>query len=122
MRRWRIASSHERPARRDVYLGQIFGTIPVAHAVGGLQKIAEGETGFLYHAGMAGDCATILSDRLVSLARPIIAAGNSGAAGVPEYRRMLVNAAIHVRQQCNWDTIIDQHYFPFYRDIGLATC
>ncbi len=117
-----VLPSKFEPCGLEDYIGQIFGTIPVAHAVGGLQKIAEGETGFLYHAGMAGDCATILSDRLVSLARPIIAAGNSGAAGVPEYRRMLVNAAIHVRQQCNWDTIIDQHYFPFYRDIGLATC
>lgn len=117
-----VLPSKFEPCGLEDYIGQIFGTIPVAHAVGGLQKIEEGETGFLYHAGISGNCATILADRLVSLARPVIATGGFGAAGVPEYRRMLVNAATYVRQQCNWDTIIEQDYLPVYREIVSVTC
>lgn len=117
-----VLPSKFEPCGLEDYIGQIFGTIPVAHAVGGLQKIQDGKTGFLYHADISGNSATILADRLTSLARPVLETGGGGAAMVDEYRRMLENAAVHVQTHCNWDTIIGDHYMPFYREILSATC
>ncbi len=117
-----VLPSKFEPCGLEDYIGQIFATIPVAHSVGGLQKIEEGKTGFLYHADISGNCATILADRLVSLARPILESGGAGAASVQKYRIMLQHAALHVQKNCNWDTIIRDFYIPFYCEIVTATC
>lgn len=105
------------PCGLEDYIGQIFSTLPVAHAVGGLQKILEGKNGFLYHSDLSGNSATILADRLTSLASPIIAAHGQGAAADPEYKRMLTFAANHVLTNCNWDSIVEHAYIPFYNSI-----
>lgn len=117
-----VLPSRFEPCGLEDYIGQIFATIPVAHAVGGLQKIEDGKTGFLYHADISGNSTTVLADRLVSLARPILESGGAGAASVDEYRNMLQHAAIHVQNKCNWDVIIRDYYIPFYHEIVSAMC
>ena len=108
------------PCGLEDYIGQIFGTIPVAHAVGGLQKIIEGQNGFLYGTGKPGEShnsSAVLAPLLLRLARPIIESGGRGCASVPEYREMMTFGANHVRSSCDWDTIIEENYVPFYRAI-----
>jgi len=117
-----VLPSKFEPCGLEDYIGQIFATIPVANAVGGLQKIQDGIHGYVYHTGFSDNAATILADRLVSLAAPVLASYGDGAASVPEYREMLSNAASHVKEAGNWDSIIDEFYFPFYHDIISTTC
>lgn len=40
--------SHFEPCCLEDFIAQLYGTIPIAHATGGLQKIIHGKTGFLY--------------------------------------------------------------------------
>ena len=117
-----VLPSRFEPCGLEDYIGQIFATLPVANAVGGLQKIRNGENGFLYYTGFSGNPATILADRLVDLAEPVIASGGIGAACVPEYYRMIIYAASHVQADNNWDAIIRDHYLPFYHDIISTMC
>lgn len=108
------------PCGLEDYIGQIYGTIPVAHAVGGLQKIIEGKNGFLYGPGRPGEAhnsAAVLAPLLIQLARPVIESSGRGCAGVREYREMMIFGAQHVRASCDWDTIIETQYLPFYRTI-----
>lgn len=101
------------PCGLEDYIGQIFGTIPVAHAVGGLQKIRHGVNGFLYSSDSDNE-AVVLADLLVRLARPVIESGGIGCDAVSEYRAMIRLAAETVRDSCDWNTIILDHYLPLY--------
>lgn len=105
------------PCGLEDYIGQIFGTIPVANAVGGLQKIRDGENGFLYSTGLSANPETILADRLIALAEPIAASSGEGAASVPEYRNMMCYASTYVSEHCDWDSVIREKYYPFYSRI-----
>jgi len=104
------------PCGLEDYIGQIYGTIPVAHAVGGLQKIIDGKNGYLY-SSVSGNDAQVLAELLVSLAKPIILSGGIGCASVPEYLEMIRFAADNVVNACNWDSIIRKHYMPLYEEL-----
>ncbi len=43
-----VFPSNFEPCCLEDFVAQLFGTIPIAHATGGLKKIIDGETGFLY--------------------------------------------------------------------------
>jgi starch synthase len=65
------------PCGLEDFIAQIFGTIPVAHAVGGLQKIEDGKTGFLYASSGGDNDSGALARLLIDLALPIVDAGKS---------------------------------------------
>jgi starch synthase len=122
------------PCGLEDFIAQIFGTIPVAHAVGGLRKIETGKTGFLYETEGDSHDAAVLARLLLDLAEPIVAASRAvgdgfasssfgaGCAAVPEYASMIRHAAETVQTLSNWDSIIADQYLPLYRKIqsGLA--
>lgn len=103
------------PCGLEDYIGQIYGTIPVAHAVGGLKKIEDGRNGFLYATNKNGNDIGELSRILIDLATEITASGSEGAAGIPRFMEMIRYGAKRVREVCNWDTIIEREYLPLYR-------
>ena len=105
------------PCGLEDLIGQIYGSLPVAHAVGGLQKIVDGKTGFLYSSGHEENDAIVLANLLVSLAKPIIASDREGCVGVPAFFEMIRFAAGQVRQVSNWNMIISESYLPFYEKI-----
>ena len=75
------------PCGLEDYIGQIYGTIPVAHAVGGLKKIENGRNGFLYASKNSGNDIGELSRILIDLAGEITVAGVEGTAGIPDLWR-----------------------------------
>jgi Glycogen synthase len=101
------------PCGLEDFIGQIFGTIPVAHAVGGLQKIQHGKNGFLYHTQDENDVLA-LSKLLIDVAAPIVASIGEGCASVPEYLEMIRYASAVVRTECAWDSIIEKSWIPLY--------
>jgi starch synthase len=92
------------PCGLEDFIGQLFGTISVAHATGGLQKILDTETGFLYR----DNTPEALSGLLASLA-------DGFRADRAAYARIAVRAARYVREEYSWSRIVSEHYVPFYR-------
>ncbi len=109
-----ILPSKFEPCGLEDFIGQIFGTIPVAHAVGGLQKIIHEKSGFLYSSTQSGNEAGPLARLLLELCAPMDASVGEGCAAVPAYLDMIRHAALLVRDTYNWDTIIGRHYLPLY--------
>lgn len=105
------------PCGLEDYIGQIFGTIPIAHAVGGLQKIIHGKNGYLYRTDGHANSAAALAPVLIDHARRVSASSGRGCAQIDEYSEMIRFAARYVRTECNWDRIIEERYIPFYEDM-----
>lgn len=101
------------PCGLEDLIGQLFGTIPVARAVGGLQKIKSGETGFLFTSSGAESFRN-LANLLYDLALPIIASGGEGAISVDTYRRMIMTSFNRVMTDFDWDRIVKKDYFSLY--------
>lgn len=90
------------PCGLEDFIAQIFGTIPIAHATGGLCKIKDGGTGFLYKD----------NDE-----KSLIAAVNRAC----EYKKnksqfidLIQNAAISVKQDYSWKNVIKYSYMNLY--------
>lgn len=103
------------PCGLEDFIGQIFGTIPVAHAVGGLNKIIQGKTGFLYESRPDIPDEQILSRLLLDLVKPVLEGNSDTISSVPVYLEMIKYASRHVREEYNWDSIIRDRYIPLYR-------
>lgn len=106
------------PCGLEDYIAQIFATIPVAHAVGGLQKIIAGENGFVYRSDQHGSQesqVSVLAPLLIELAQPVVESSGRGCASVSTYRKMMSFGSRYVRDVCNWDTILESAYVPYYR-------
>lgn len=104
------------PCGLEDYIGQIYGTIPVAHAVGGLKKIEDGRNGFLYTSKNSGNDIGELSRILIDLAVEKATSDTEGVMGIPRFIEMIRYGAKNVREVCNWDTIIERQYLPLYRE------
>lgn len=94
-----VLPSFFEPCGLEDFIGQIYGTIPVAHACGGLQKIIHGETGFLYKNNTPESLANILI-RIIDK-KPL----NSS---------LIKNAANHVKNEYSWEKIIKEDYVPLF--------
>jgi starch synthase len=108
------------PCGLEDFIGQIYGTIPVAHAVGGLNKIIHGRTGFLYASGSAGNDAAGLARLLIDEGLKVADGEVEGCAGIEEYCQMIKFSAARVRDVCNWDSIIRDQYLPLYEKNMLS--
>lgn len=115
------------PCGLEDFIAQIFGTIPVAHAVGGLRKIEHGRSGFLYGSADDDNDAGELARLLVDLGTPVSRRGKEdasdaarygvGCAAIESYRQIIAYAATSVRDSSNWDAIVAARYIPLYGKI-----
>lgn len=91
------------PCGLEDFIAQIYGTIPVAHATGGLKKIINGKSGFTYSPNNA--------DVLLSVLDELIA----NRDGDPHfYDDMIKSAAEYVRDNYTWKIVANNKYVPFY--------
>ncbi len=102
------------PCGLEDLIGQIFGTIPVAHAVGGLNKIQHRRTGYLYRDKK--DDGRSLVRLLLVLSAKLSAARAKGAAISPPCLCMIKAAAVNVTETFSWDKIVYTHYLPLYSE------
>ncbi len=98
-----VLPSFFEPCGLEDFIGQIFGSIPVAHAAGGLKKIVDGKTGFLYEQ----NTPDVLAQTLLNLVEKI---HNSP----DEINAIIKNAAQYVENEYTWDKVILQQYLPMY--------
>lgn len=94
------------PCGLEDFIGQILGTLPIAHAVGGLKKIIHEKTGFLYEDNSADGLYTVLK-RIYTM-----------FIHEPEtILEMKKNAAVKVHEEFTWDAIVSKQYIPLYDKI-----
>jgi len=101
-----ILPSYFEPCCLEDFIGQIFGTIPIAHAAGGLRKIIHGKTGFLYTNNTPETLSKIVLD-LASQKQE----NPATFATIAQY------AAKYVHENYSWKKIIEKEYIPLY--LGL---
>lgn len=107
-----ILPSEYEPCGLEDYIAQIFGTIPVARAVGGLNKIRNGETGFLYGSDSRPNDPRELADIMSRLTEEW-SSRSRGAAESP-FLVMIRQASLYVAREADWDRIIRESYLPLY--------
>ncbi|MGP1586864.1 MAG: glycogen/starch synthase [Treponemataceae bacterium] len=98
------------PCGLEDFISQIYGTLPVAHAVGGLKKIKDFETGFLYKENDSKELQSLL-ERLIILKNenPVL------------LQQMIIKAASSVKKEYSWYGIIKKEYMTFYKKILFST-
>ena len=98
-----VLPSFFEPCGLEDFIGQIFGTIPIAHATGGLKKIINGQTGFLYKPNTPEN----LAEKMLELAV-------KKHTDPEKLREIATYAAKYVFSEYSWKNIIEQHYLPMY--------
>jgi starch synthase len=87
--------SYFEPCGLEDFIAQTFGTIPVAHETGGLCKIIDDETGFLYRP----NSAEILAATIESLANIM------NGAGREIFKTMISYASRYIHENYAWDRV-----------------
>ncbi len=95
-----VLPSFFEPCGLEDFIAQIYGTIPVAHACGGLQKIIHGKTGFLYKNNTPENLAAILMKLIDE--KPLNSA-------------LIREASKHVKNEYSWEKIITENYLPLLK-------
>jgi starch synthase len=101
-----VLPSNFEPCGLEDFIAQLFGTIPVAHATGGLQKIVHLQTGFLYQQ----NDAQTLSQIILFLAYDF-------KLNPKKYRDIASYAARYTRANYSWKHIVSDSYLPLYENL-----
>lgn len=101
-----VLPSFFEPCGLEDFISQIYGTLPVANATGGLNKIVNYETGFLYQNNTPENLIAKLSE--------VIALKLYNPQRIDE---MIKRAAIHIHKNYLWKNVILNEYMPFFESI-----
>lgn len=101
-----VLPSKFEPCGLEDFIAQIFGTLPVAHATGGLKKIIDSFDGFLY----APNDAQTLSEKLNSLIE-------FKQNHVQEFHKMISDGAKYIHEKYDWQEIAAKKYLPFFESL-----
>lgn len=101
-----VLPSKFEPCGLEDFIAQLYGTIPVAHATGGLHKILDGKTGFLYDE----NTGEALYQKLNMLTDWVKASRNN-------VKEIVSTGAQYVYATYDWSMVIDTHYMPFYNSL-----
>jgi len=104
-----VLPSNFEPCGLEDFIAQLFGTIPVAHATGGLQKILHLKTGFLYEHNDPN-----------TLARVLRYLADDYKKNRSKYLDMARYAARYTKKNYSWKRILADAYLPLYR--GMIQC
>lgn len=101
-----VLPSDFEPCGLEDFIAQVFGTLPIAHKTGGLNKIIDGKTGFLYTANTAAVLIAKISQVLmIKELKPA------------QINKMIKSAAATVRKDYYWKSVIQKKYLPFFKEI-----
>lgn len=101
-----VMPSYFEPCGLEDYIAQSYGTLPVAHKTGGLNKIVDDVTGFLYTNNTKEALIAKLSE-VVMLKK----LKNS------DITRRIKTAASYIHKEYLWKTVVQKKYLPFFKEI-----
>ena len=98
--------SYFEPCGLEDFISQIYGTIPIAHATGGLNKIVDNKSGFLYKTNSKGHLIAKLSEVItLKICKP------------NEIIKMIKFASKYVQENYDWSSVIKNEYLTFFEEI-----
>ncbi|MBD5443326.1 MAG: glycosyltransferase [Treponema sp.] len=101
-----LLPSNFEPCCLEDFISQIYGTLPIAHATGGLRKIIDAKTGFLYEENTEEALnAAIL--RAVELKK-----------NPAELHALAKNTALYITRTYSWNAIVREKYIPLFEENG----
>lgn len=101
-----VLPSYFEPCGLEDFIAQVYGTVPVAHKTGGLNKIQDGRTGFLYESNTPGVLIAKLTEIIMlKMLRP------------SQITRMIKSGAYSVHHEFLWKNVIQKKYLPFFKEI-----
>lgn len=98
-----ILPSRFEPCGLEDFIAQIFATIPIAHKTGGLQKIRNNETGFLYEPNESSEIERVILKKI-----------NEKESNPQSYLKMKKTAFDNVRFTYSWKKIVKK-YIEIYK-------
>lgn len=98
------------PCGLEDFIAQIYGTLPIAHATGGLKKIIDGETGYLYS-----------ENTVESLLNAVLTAVAAFYRGEDYHRGIIMWTADFIHNVYSWDFVIESKYLKFFKKSILGT-
>jgi starch synthase len=104
-----VLPSRYEPCGLTDYIAQLLGNLPIAHRVGGLVKVVDGETGFSYIGNTPSDLTNTLI-RALALYRQ-----------EPEtIRRMQQAAVARIHQQHTWMQVMEAYEELYHLALGMG--
>lgn len=100
-----ILPSFFEPCCLEDFIAQIFGSIPIAHKTGGLRKIIDNKTGFLYEENTPENLSKVIETIIESFTL------------FPEKKlQMIKDAAVNVKENYSWKKIVKEYYLPLFNE------
>ena len=101
-----VLPSFFEPCGLEDFISQIYGTLPVAQKTGGLNKILNNETGFLYKRNTAESLIAKLSE-VITIKK----------YSPDTINKIIAYASKYVRETYLWSKVISNKYIPFFNEI-----
>lgn len=101
-----VLPSFFEPCGLEDYIAQAYGTLPVAHKTGGLNKIEDYVTGFLYSENT--------KEMLIEKLSEVIAIKKTNNEKINE---MIVKGALSVHKRFYWKNVVKNEYLKFFEEI-----
>ena len=107
------------PCGLEDLIAQVYGTIPIANAQGGLQKIINGKTGFLYslpngEEQNTGIHVSTLTDTVLKQAEYFFASSKAKLSDIPYFKDIILQAYTALHTEFSWKHIFAQQYLKLY--------
>ena len=101
-----LHASYFEPCGLEDFTSQTYGTIPVAHATGGLCKIVNGRTGFLYKPNDSNQLEKILLS-LITLSK----------STEKEFLKPIIQyASSYIHEKFPWQKVVQNEYLKLYQN------
>lgn len=101
-----VLPSFFEPCGLEDFIAQIFGTVPVAHKTGGLNKIINEKNGFLYSNNTHEELIAKLSE-VISIKKH----------NPKMISRIIKEGARYTEKKYLWRSVIKNNYLPFFKEI-----
>lgn len=101
-----VLPSFFEPCGLEDFIAQAYGTLPIAHKTGGLNKIDDGITGFLYE----NNTPEILAKKILQVADLFTKDSDT-------INKMIRNAAASVHGRYLWENVVKNEYLKFFKEI-----
>ncbi|MGP1445390.1 glycogen/starch synthase [Treponema sp.] len=111
------------PCGLEDLIAQVYGTIPIANSQGGLQKIANGKTGFLYKVPGGQDQnidehARALTAAVLEQADVFLQSSKVRLVDVPYFKKIIMQAYTVLQTDFSWQHIFKDQYLPLFHSSG----
>lgn len=108
------------PCGLEDLIAQIYGTLPIANAQGGLKKIIHGKTGFLYDGSPDGKGvdtgvhAQALMEAVLCQTEYFLRSGCTRLLDIPFFKQMILYAYQALLTEFSWKEVFHNRYRPLY--------